>query len=162
MLASAFGTQPALALQDRGGNALAWASIAESTYEVEADIAPSLGADWVGVVSTAGDTPPGAIDVNVRPGAGTNPTAAGDPGSVDNLATLAAGDVIDVELTLNFDVVGHEDRGVPSLELNIRNKTGAFAMAYCVSLGYWSTVQTFRYVVQDGDSSFVQRGNHTS
>ena len=74
---SAFGTQPALALQDRGGNALAWASIAESTYEVEADIAPSLGADWVGVVSTAGDTPPGVIDVNVRPGAGTKPDGSG-------------------------------------------------------------------------------------
>lgn len=159
---SAFGTQPELALQDRGGNALAWASITDSTYQVEADIAPSLGTDWVGVVYTAGDSNPGVIDVNARPGKGTNPTGANEPGSVDGLATLAGGDLIDVELTFNFDVIGHADRGVPSLELNIRNRTGHYARAVCVSLGAWSTVQTFQYIVQDGDSSSSTKGNSSS
>ena len=81
---------------------------------------------------------------------------------MDGLATLAGGDLIDVELTFNFDVIGHADRGVPSLELNIRNRTGHYARAVCVSLGAWSTVQTFQYIVQDGDSSASTKGNSSS
>lgn len=150
---SAFGTQPALALRDRGGNALAWTSVAESSYDVEADIVPSLGASWIGVLETGSGEGASVTKVAAKPVGETNPTLPGEPGCVGGLPTLAAGDTIDVEVTFDFDVIAHADRGVPEMTLNVLNASNHYATAHCISLGYWSATQKFRYVVADGDAS---------
>ena len=152
---AAFGTQPALALYDRGSNILEWAE--GEDYTVEADVVPSLGNTWIGVVDTAGGDPPKANALRVTLPSRTTPTPGTGVGSLGGLDTLTSGDDIVVAVDFDGDCrfwLPSAGYATPALRLNVANGTRA-AYATLTTLHAYFKTHLFSYTLREGEAASV-------